>query len=242
MDNSVYVTLSHQLALFRDMDVTANNVANANTGGYGAEHIMFDSYVTQDMSSGVKNPMAFANDVGTYRDTRGGPLQATGNDLDVAIEGNGYFTVQTPLGPRYTRSGHFRLDGSGTLVTAEGYPVLDTSGQHIEMPENTTSVQIGELGNIKVNGDDFGALGVVQFDHPQLLERAGGSLYKSAVTPQPAQDFHVAQKMLESSNVQPVMELTHMVNVSHAVSDTVQLIGVVYDLERKTSDAWAQQS
>src|SRR5258708_5552303 len=111
MDNSIYVTLSRQLALFRDMDVTANNIANANTTGYNAEHIMFDSFVTKDANQGDRNPVSFANDVATYRNIENGSMQITGNDLDLAIQGNGYFIVETPLGTRYTRAGNFQVSG-----------------------------------------------------------------------------------------------------------------------------------
>ena len=120
--------------------------------------------------------------------------------------------------------------------------MLDASNQHIVFPENTTSVQVGEAGNIKVNGEDFGSIGVVQFANPQLLERLNGKLFKSDIAATPATDARVAQGMLESANVQPVLELTHMIGVSHAVTDTAQFIAIVYDLERKASDAWAQQS
>ncbi len=242
MDNGIYVTLTRQLALFRDMDATANNIANANTTGYDAEHIMFSSYMTKDASQGVSNPISFGYDISTYRDNTAGALKVTGNDLDVAIEGNGYFTVETPLGTRYTRNGSFHIAPDGTMVTAEGYPVLDSSAQHIVFDESTRSIQIGEGGNLKVNGSDFGNLGVAQFDNPRLLERLSGSMFKSNIIPQPAQNARVMQGMLESSNVQPVNELTHMVGLQHAVTDTAQFIAVVYDLERKAADAWAQQS
>ena len=242
MDNSIYVTLSRELGLFRDMDVAANNIANTNTTGYNAEHMMFNSYVTKDINQGKTNPMAFAYNAATYRDMTGGSLRTTGNDLDVAIQGNGYFILDTPLGDRYTRSGNFQIDGAGTLVSSDGYPVVDATGQHITMPESVTSIKIGEAGNLKVNGEDFGAIGVVQFDNPQLLERLSSTMFKSDVTPQPAENFRVAQGMLESSNVQPVTELTHMMTLTHHVADTDKFIEVIYDLERKTSNTWAQQS
>ena len=243
MDNSIYVSLSRQLTLFRDMDVTANNIANANTTGYSAEHILFNTYLTKDDNDGERNPLAFANDISTYRNTENGSLRPTGNDLDVAIQGNGFFVVQTPLGKRYTRSGNFQIDGSGQLATAEGYPVLDNTGQAISMPDNTTSIEIGSIGNIKVNGNDNGNLAVVQFANPQLLERSTGKLFKSDIEGQPATtDFRVAQGMLENSNVQPVSELTHMMTLTHAVTDTAQMIAIVYDLQRKASNAWAAQS
>ena len=242
MDNSIYVTLSRELSLFRDMDVAANNVANANTTGFNAEHIMFNTFVQKDINQGQPNKVNFAYNASTYRNTENGPIRTTGNDLDVAIQGNGYFTVDTPLGDRYTRAGNFQIDGAGTLVNADGYAVMDSSGQHINFPENVTSVQIGEAGNIKVNGEDFGAIGVVQFDNPQLMERLSGTMFKSEIAPQQAENFRIAQGSLESANVQPVTELTHMITLTHTVADTAKFIELVYDLERKTSNTWAQQA
>jgi flagellar basal-body rod protein FlgF len=203
---------------------------------------MFSTYMAQDDNQGDTNPMSFGYDISTYRDTSGGELKATGNDLDTAIEGEGFFSVETPLGTRYTRAGSFRVAPDGTMVTMEGHPVLDSSGQHIVFDESTRTIQIGEGGNIKVNGTDFATLGVFEFSNQKLLERLNANLYRSNVTPQPAQNSRVVQGMLESSNVQPVKELTHMVDVQHSVSDTAQFIAIVYDLERKTSDAWAQQA
>src|SRR5687768_3602243 len=103
MDNSIYIALSRQLAEFRDMDITANNIANANTVGYDSEHILFSTYLTRDINKGDRNPMAFAHDVSSYVNTEMGSLQTTGNDLDLAIQGDGYFIVETPLGIRYTK-------------------------------------------------------------------------------------------------------------------------------------------
>ncbi|NBX03034.1 MAG: flagellar hook-basal body complex protein [Alphaproteobacteria bacterium] len=241
MDNSIYVTLSRQLALFRDMDVTSNNIANASTSGYGTQHIMFNSYLTKDINQGNQNPMAFANDIATYRDTTQGSLKATGNPLDVAVAAGGYFMVQTPLGTRYTRSGNFQLDGAGTLITADGNPVLDNAGQQITFPEDAQNIEIGSVGNIKVNGLDFTNLGVVQFENEQVLEHAGGTLYKTDVTPERTEDIVVSQGVLENSNVQPVVELTHMIEVSRSVTSTAKFIEVMYDLQRKASNTFAQQ-
>jgi flagellar basal-body rod protein FlgF len=241
MDNGLYVTLSRQLALFRDLNVTANNIANVNTVGYNAEHIVFDSYITKDRNQKVENPLNFANGVGTYRDTRGGPMQTTGNQLDVAIKGNGYFAVETPLGTRYTRAGNFQIGGDGSLVNANGYPVLDPSNQRIIFPDNVRAVEIGTLGNIKVNGDDFGQLGINQFEHEQLLEPAGNGLFKAETAPRAAEGVTVVQGMLESSNVQSVIELTHLIKVSRAFTETTNYVSAIYDLQRKASNTWAQQ-
>ncbi len=244
MDNSIYITLSRQLALFRDMEATTNNIANANTTGYSSEHIMFKSYLSKDINQGTPNKMSFAYDIASYRNTDNGSVRATENPLDVAINGNGYFVVQTPLGTRYTRSGNFQLLADGTLATPEGYTVMDNSNQSIVFPEDTNSVDIGEAGNIKVNGEDFGILNVVQFENEQLLERVGSTLYQTDATPIAADPAtaRVAQGVLENSNVQPVMELTHMITISRAVANTAKFIEVVYDLQRKASNTWAQQA
>ena len=244
MDNSIYITLSRQLALFRDMDATANNIANANTTGYNSEHIKFVSYLSKDINLGSPNKMAFAHDISSYRNTQSGSKKVTNNPLDVAINGNGYFAAQTPLGIRYTRAGNFQLSSDGTLVTIEGYPVLDNSNQPIVFPEDTNTVEIGETGNIKVNNEDFGQLNIVQFENEQLLERVGHTFYTTDATPLPADptQVKVAHGVLENSNVEPVLELTHMIKVSRAVSSTAKFIETIYDLQRKASNAWAQQA
>jgi flagellar basal-body rod protein FlgF len=241
MDNSIYITLSRQLALFRDMEVTANNIANSNTTAFNSEHLLFNSYITKDINQKNHNPMAFAYDISTYRNTGVGAMRATGNQLDVAIQGDGYFTVATSLGTRYTRAGNFQMDANGLLTTSEGYPVLDNNGQRITMPEGTREVKIGSAGNLSVDGEDIGLIGIVKFENPQLLERLSGTLFKSEVTPTPADNPNVAQGVLETANVQPVVQLTHMIDVSRSVSSTAKFIETMYDLQRKAANTWAQQ-
>ncbi|MGE0753538.1 MAG: flagellar basal-body rod protein FlgF [Alphaproteobacteria bacterium] len=245
MDNSVYITLSRQLALFRDMDATANNIANANTTGYTSEHVNFQSYLQQDVNQGTPNKMAFAYDIHSYRNTENGPLQLTNNPLDVAINGAGYFSVQTPLGTRYTRGGSFQLSTDGTLVNAQGQAVLNSGGQPITLPEDTLEIEIGSLGNIKVNGEDFDQIGVVTFANEQLLEPAGNNLFKSdapGTQIEESSGIRVVAGALEGSNVKPVLEMTHMMEVSRAVGNTAKFIEVVYDLQRKASNTWAKQA
>lgn len=242
MDNSIYITLSRQLALFRDMDITANNVANANTSGYSSEHLLFNSYLAKDINKGQRNGMSFANDISSYHNFENGALQATGNKLDLAISGEGFFAVETPLGVRYTRAGNFQLDGAGTLVTAEGNPVLNDSGTYITFPPEAKNIVIGEAGNVVVDGSEVAKLGVYKFGNPQLLERTSGAMFKSSVAPQAIDGARVVQGVLESSNVKPVLELTHMMDVSRSVGSTAKFIESMYDLQRKAANAYSQQS
>ena len=241
MDNGIYIMLSRQLALFRDMQVTANNIANTNTTGYNGEHMLFASFLTKDVNQGQTNQMAFAHDISTYRNTENGPAHVTGNPLDFAIGGSGYFAMETPLGIRYTRSGNFQLDAQGTLMSAQGYPVLDPSNQRIVFPEDTREIEIGETGVLKVNGDEFSTVGVFAFDNEQLRERLDGQLLKSEIVPRVSDTARVMQGVLEGANVKPVMEMTHMIEVSRGVASTARFIEVAYDLQRKTNNILAQQ-
>lgn len=238
MDNGIYVALSRQMGLFRDMDMTANNIANADTVGFGAEKIMFDDFLVKTSPDGGPRT-AFTNDFGSYRDISEGPLKVTSNPLDVAISGPGYFAVQTPLGERYTRAGNFQLDTDGMLVTPEGYQVLDNGGQPIQFEAQDREIAIGEAGDIIVDGQPRTTLGVYEFSNPQLMERSGSTLYK-AEGAQPATASRVMHGTLEGSNISPVMELTHMIQVQRSVGSTAKLIDAQYELTRKTSDTWAK--
>lgn len=131
MDNSIYITLSRQVGMFNDMEMTANNLANVNTPGYQANKLMFSDYLVKDED----RKTAYANDPVNYRDTTGGAIKTTGNSFDVAIDGDAYFQVQSPLGIRYTRAGNFQLNAEGMLVTTEGYAVLGNDGGPINIPQ-----------------------------------------------------------------------------------------------------------
>lgn len=240
MDNGIYIALSRQVSLFHDMAVTANNIANVNTAGYQTENPLFEKFLVHDRT---RERMAFTHDVATWRDTQEGPFQITGNDLDVALQGNGYFMIETPLGERYTRAGQFQVTADGTLVTPQGNPVLDDAGQRIQFDEDARQIVIGEAGNISVNGAEVAVLGIAQFDNPQLLEHLEGTMYRSDVRPLPPVEgsVRVVQGAVEGSNVKPVLQLTHMINVTRAVGSTAKLIEGMYDLERRTSNVLARQ-
>jgi flagellar basal-body rod protein FlgF len=243
MDNGIYVALSRQMGLFRDMEMTANNMANANTVGYGAEKIMFDDYLLrgQDgIANNARTKVAYVNDYSSYRDTSEGAMNVTGNPLDVAIGGPGYFVVQTPLGERYTRAGNFQLDSDGTLVTSQGYPVLDNGGAPIIFEPQDREIAIGEAGDIIVDGQPRTTLGIMEFANPQMMERVGSTLYRADGLGQPATASKVAHGTLESSNINPVSELTRMIQVNRSVGSTAKLIDAQYELTRKTADTWAK--
>lgn len=239
MDNSIYIALSRQMTLFRDMEVTSNNIANVNTTGYQAERLMFEDYLVQDGEK-MNRKMAFARDPISYRDVSEGNMKTTNNSFDLAISGPGYFQVETPLGERFTRAGNFAINGQGTLVTMEGHPVLSPDGGTITLPDNVSEVQINGAGQISADGEDLGTVGIFEFTNEQELERVGSTMFKTAQTPELAVQSKVMQGALETSNVNGVTELVRVMQVSKNVGNTAKFVEVMYDLQRKTSNAYGR--
>ncbi len=241
MDTGIYVALSRQMTLFRDMEATANNIANVNTVGYNAEKLAFDDYLVEGKLDGkLGQKVAFTRDPVSYRDTRNGPLKVTGNPLDMAVNGPGYFIIDTPLGERYSKAGNFMIDGGGTLVTPQGYPVLSQDGGVITFPEDATDVLVSDDGRVTANGEEVGQVGVVEFANEQAMKRLGNNLYSSDAEPLERQTARVVQGALEQSNVQGVTELVRVVQLQRSVGSTAKFVEVMYDLQRKVANTYAK--
>lgn len=240
MDNSIYVALSRQLGLMRKMDVTANNIANANTVGYHAEKMTFTDYLVSD---GNSNRIAFAQDINSYRVLQNGGMRATGGQFDVAIQGPGFFRVETAAGERFTRAGNFKSMPDGTLTTNEGNPVLSADGGQILIPQEATSLTIGENGLIRSQtGDEVGVIDLVEFEDPQALVRTSSQLFRTDQAPVAPAESVILHGTLETSNVSSVAELVETTKLSRSTSSTAKFIEVMYDLQRKTANAYARQS
>lgn len=239
MDNSLLVSLSQQLAAFRSMDVIANNLANLSTPGFKRETARFEEYITQvppaEGQTGAQT-LSFVKDAGIMRDLSQGELTHTGAPLDFGINGNGYFSVQTPAGMRYTRDGHFSLDANGQLVTSEGYAVQGDGGPITITPDDG-QINVGPDGTISsvLNGNSIqlGKLQVVDFANDSALTKQGSNLYSTTQAATPSTTASVQQGMLESSNVQPVIEITHMIDVTRAYQMTATLSNSQEDLMRQ---------
>lgn len=245
MDNGLYIALSRQVTLFRDLEATANNIANINTTGYNAEKLAFDDYLVDSKLEGKLNQkIAFTSDPISYRDTSNGPLKVTGNTFDLAINGPGYFSIQTPLGTRYSKAGNFQIDANSTLVTPDGYPVLSTDGATVVIPDDATNVLVREDGAVTVGDQEVGRVGVSEFGNEQALKRLGNNFYSSDEVPLPATQSRVLQGTLEGSNVSGVSELVRIVKLERAAGSTAKYVEIQYDLQRKSSNAFtrAQQA
>ncbi|MBY0355612.1 MAG: flagellar basal-body rod protein FlgF [Rickettsiales bacterium] len=239
MDNSIYIMLSRQTALFRKMESTANNIANSTTAGYQAERNMFVDYLVDD---GNKRKMAFTQDKASYLDTREGPIQSTGETFDMAISGDGYFTVQQGNNRRYTRAGNFTIDSQGFIINPSGAFLLDDGGQRIQVEQNVREFVVGENGSLSADGQDIGTIGIAEFANTQQLEHESGTLFRATGQPLAATRSRVLQGVLEKSNVEPVQELVAMTQINRATTSTAKFIELVYDLQRKSSNVYAQGS
>jgi flagellar basal-body rod protein FlgF len=237
MENAAFVGLSRQVALQRAMDVVAQNVANMSTTGYKAEQVRFrEVLTTTDPTAKVGRQIDFVIDQGLVRDMKDGGLSRTGNTYDVAIAGEGYFTIQTPDGPRYTRNGNFTVDNNGRLVTNEGRPVLNTNDQPITIPATAGEVVITGDGTISSANNAISKIKVVTFNAPQNLDRKSDSLYAGHDS-DPARAIarpRIIQGTLETSNVQPVVEMTRMIQVQRAYESTKSLVDTT---QQMSSDA-----
>jgi len=233
MESPLYIGLSRQVALRRQLEVVANNVANMNTAGFRAERTLFEAA----MQPGGKRPndqIAFTIDRATYTDLRPGGFTATGNPFDVALDGDGWFQVRTPDGDRFTRDGRMRRDADGQLVTAGGFPVLDDNRQPIMIASDSSVLTIGTDGLVSADDQMVARLRVVRFDDPQALRQTGDVLFAAdpGVDPLPAPDTRTVQGKIEQSNVQGIAEVTRMMDLSRDYQAVTRMVEDGQDLLR----------
>jgi flagellar basal-body rod protein FlgF len=251
MENTLLVALSRQVALERQMDVVANNVANVNTNGFKAGKSLFEEYLTsgahEDNFAATDRRVSFVQDRATYHDFTPGPPEKTGNPLDVSIDGKGFFTVQTPAGERYTRDGSFQVNSQGQLVTANGNLVLGTNGPIVMQPtdkeivitaDGTVTVREG----IVTQFDSIrGKLRMVKFDNLQKLQKEGSNLFSApaGTTAQPDVTSLVNQGFVEKSNVNAVAEMSQLMMVSRTYEKISALMQQQGDLRKNAIQSLA---
>lgn len=229
MDTTAYLALSRQVALMRDLDVIANNMANVTTTGFRGEQTLFETVLRR---AGEAPRLAFVQDVGTARDMSQGPMSATGNPLDLAIDGDGWMSFATPAGVRYSRAGHLEIDAAGQVVDAAGNPLLDDGGAPLTVPPGDRDITIAADGTVSNRAGILGRIGLSAFADPRALVPAGGNLWAAEDLPAPS-TARLAQGMLEGSNVQPILEMTRMIETTRAFEGTQKLIETHHDIERR---------
>lgn len=229
MSYSLKTALSYVNALQRNMEIVAQNIANANTSGYKDFKTLLKPY---EVTSPSGETTSYVWDVAMYRNMAQGSLSQTGNQLDVAINGEGFFAIETNEGVRYTRSGRFTLNEEGILVTQQGQPVL-VGGGSIALDATKMPITIGKDGVISNRDGVIGRLDVVQFANPQNLELLGYGLYKAdGQTPEVAENAEIYQGFTEDSNVQPIQEITNMIEVMRKYQSTSKMLETEHEQMR----------
>ncbi len=217
METPLFITMSRQIALRRQLTVVANNMANLNTAGFKAQRMLFETYVVKAPGDQAQpDTFDYVHDRATLLDTTEGGLKPTGNRLDVALRRDGYLVVETPEGPRYTRQGRLQVDVDGILVTERGHPVLSPGDEPIVVGADTADIVIARDGTIANDGGPLGRLNVVRFSAPEALRPVGDGLMDSLEPAEPVAQPEIVQGMLESSNVEPIREVTHLIDVQRA--------------------------
>jgi len=237
MDNALYVGLSRQMVLRREMDIVANNIANADTTGFKVESLMTKEQPGPPAFTlqGPK-PVKFVSANGVARDFGQGGLHRTDAPLDLAIEGEGFFKITTKDGERYTRDGRFRTDDLGRLTTQEGQTVADEGGGEITLDLQKGQITIAQDGTVSQGSERVGKVGVYKFDTLSVLEKKGDNLLANTSNsqPAPATDSKLRQGMLEESNVKPILEITRMIEVSRAYEQVTRMMDSQSELTRTT--------
>jgi flagellar basal-body rod protein FlgF len=244
VENALLVGLSRQVALTRELDVVANNIANVNTTGFKADNSVFEEFLMpvarENRFATPDRRLSFVQDRGMYHDFRQGSLRQTGSPLDVAIDGAGYFVVQTAAGERYTRNGSLQINAQGQLVTSDGSLVLGDNGP-IVFQQTDHDVAITSEGRVSVvEGNNTqseslrGKLRLVSFEAPQQLLKDGSNNFQApaGAVPQPVRNPRMIQGSVESSNVNAVSEMTRMIEINRTYTQIANLLQQQGELRR----------
>jgi flagellar basal-body rod protein FlgF len=221
MDAAGYATLNRQSGLMREMGVVANNIANASTTGFRREGVVFSEYIAA-LDEDPSLSMAHAS--GRHVDLTQSTIAQTGGAFDFAIQGDGFFLIETPQGERLTRAGSFTPSAEGELVTPDGYRLLDAGGAPVFVPPDA-KVALAADGTMSANGEPVAQIGLWRPTDPLALRHQSGTMFAGGEI-EPVDNGTILQGMLEDSNVEPVSEIARMIGVQRA-----------YELGQKFLDA-----
>ena len=238
MDNTHMLAMQAQRVLQRRLETSANNLANVDTTGFKADTVVLREHV-RDPAASLDRPkdIRFVQDITIARDFSAGELRKTGAPFDLAIEGDGFFAVQGANGQSlYTRDGAFVLDAAGGLVTRDGLAVLNAQGQPIVLDPQGEAPAIDAQGVVRLNGAEAARLQVVAFAQPDHLAKVGDNLWEPRGQATAAFDGVLVQGALEGSNVQAVVELTRIMEISRAYESAARIVRSADDLRQRAID------
>lgn len=231
MGSGIYIATAGARSQSDALDVIANNVANANTVGYQAERVSFGEALATAQSPDAR----YVGVAGTHSDATPGALEQTGNPLDLALVGDGYFAIQTDRGVRYTRAGNFQIDASNRIVSASGHPAVSATGAPIVVPPDAAEIKVDADGTVRADGVDLGRIRVARFA-PTALSREGDSLYAAAGAPVTGgEEPTIVAGTLEKSNVNVVRGVVDLVKVSRTYQALMSAIENYKQIDSQTA-------
>ncbi len=245
MENALLIGLSRQVALARELDVIANNMANVGTNGFKARSARFNEFISPrakaEAFQPLDRPLSYVIDKGTPLDLSQGVVERTGNPLDVALKDDNYLVVQTPNGERYTRAGSLTIDRQGRLVTQSGQPVMGEAGP-IAFGQAEYDMRIAPDGTVTSDQGVRGRLRQVRFADSRALANDGANLFSSATPAQPAGPLaRLEPGAVERSNVKAVIELTRLMEVQRNYQSVANMITKADELRSKAISRLADQ-
>ncbi len=234
MENAITAGLSKQIVLARALETTANNVANQTTAGFKSDHVAFREFLSAISARSTGDPLvSLVVDPDTYTDFGAGGVEQSYRDLDFAIDGDGFFAIETAAGVRHTRDGRFSVNAFGELVTRSGAAVLDSGGSPILVDPEAGPLLATPDGELQQNATPIAQLGVFRFEDERQLRKAGDNLFVSAEEPTAASAPRVRQGFIETSNVNPVAAMTDMIEIMRAYEQAARLTDTANELARR---------
>ncbi len=227
MDNTINIALSRLAAQQQAMDVVAGNLANASTPGYRAERTVFADWLVREPGGAAPagdTALAFTQLRATYRDRAEGTLTHTGNPLDLALSGEGWFTVQTGAGVRLTRAGRFTLQKDGAVTDEAGNALLDVNAQPMRLSTADTELTVKADGTLRSQNGVIGQIAVVAPNDANRMTAEGGRLFRADVPTTPVARPKMLQGAVEDSNVQPIAEITRMISTERDFQFVSQMV------------------
>lgn len=226
------------------LDMLANNIANASTGGYKADREFYSLYTAPEAAGPISGPDTMPVIERPWTDFSQGEVRATGNPLDVALEGKGFFSVNGPGGPMYTRDGSFHLSAANQLVTVDGYAIRGADGNPITL-SSATPVEVWPDGTVHQDGQTAGEIAVVNFANPAALGKQGRNYFRPAngsAPPVPATGYEVQQGRLEGSNASSAEAAVRLVSVMRQFEMLQKAAALGSEMNRKAVDEVARVS
>jgi len=214
MDSTSYTTLTRQVGLMREMQSVAHNIANSATAGFRREGVIFSEHIAAVEGEG--GSLSMANAHVRNIDLSQAPLTQTNGTFDFAIEGEGFFLIETPQGERLTRAGSFTPNAVGELSTPDGYRLLDAGGAPVFVPPDAASVSLAADGTLSADGQPLTQIGLFLPADRNAMTHVAGTLFDPGGAPEPFLEGTVLQGFVEQSNVDAVAEITRMIEVQRA--------------------------